>query len=236
MAGGRMADGRDGTGSSSGHISGGFSNLVALLALAISLASAGWSVFAFWKSSEIRPLAFEEVSFLNDKDVAQIQIEITIANLAYGDYDDVARVEEMTLQNGDRRLRFIARNTASVRPFPPGPDNSYPTLEHPCRWGGVGLEVCTRSDSPVVALPAGEVVIHYPLFELAYEDCGLDDCSFITHAQLSEFLQGEVRATYTVTTMRDGLHSVSCTLKTDAEQAAYYASVGWFSSACENVS
>lgn len=224
-----MAEGRDAGKSTSG----GFSNLVALLALAISLASAGWSVFAYVKSSEVRPLQFEEVNFLNEEGVAQIQIEITIANLAYGDYDDVARTEEIVLENGDQRLRFVARGTASLRWLSPGPNNSYPTLAHPCRWGGVGLAACTLSDSPVVALPAGEVVIHYPLFELAPEDCGLEDCGSISPAQLGAFLQGDVRATYAVTTMRDGVHTVSCMLKTTAEEAAYYGGAGWFNPGCE---
>ncbi len=224
-----MAEGQN----SSGSTSGGFSNLVALLALAISLASAGWSVFAYVKSSEIRPLQFEEVNFLNEENVAQIQIEITIANLAYGDYDDVARTEEIILENGERRLRFVARSTASLRWLSPGPNDAYPTLAHPCRWGGVGLAACTLSDSPVVALPAGEVVIHYPLFELAPEECGRDDCSFITPAQLGAFLQGDVRVTYAVTTMRDGVHTVSCMLKTTPEETAYYSGAGWFNPGCE---
>lgn len=213
--------------------SGGFSNLVAILALAVSLASAGWSVFAYVKSSEIRPLPFEEVNFLNDRGVAQVQIEITIANLAYGDYDDVARAEEIMLENGGKRLRFVARNTTSLREIPALADNTYPPIEHPCRWGGVGLAACTSSDSPVAALPAGEVVIHYPLFELAPEDCGLEECGFVTPAQLGAFLQGEVRVTYAITTMRDGVHAVSCILKTSAEEAAYYGNAGWFSSGCE---
>lgn len=224
-----MAEGRDAGKSTSG----GFSNLVALLALAISLASAGWSVFAYVKSSEIRPLPFEEVNFLNDRGVAQIQIEVTIANLAYGDYDDVARAEELLLAKGDQRLRFVARNTVRVRENPANADSTYPALEHPCRSGGAGLAVCIESDSPVAALPAGEVVIHYPLFELAPGDCGMDDCSFISPAQLGAFLQGDVHATYTVTTMRDGVHTVSCMLKTTAEEAAYYGGGGWFNPGCE---
>ncbi len=213
--------------------SGGFSNLVAILALAVSLASAGWSVFAYVKSSEIRALPFEEVNFLSDRGVAQIQIEITVANLAYGDYDDVARAEEILLVKGDQHLRFVARNTVSVREIPANADGAYPTLEHPCRWGGTGLAVCMQSDSPVAALPSGEVVIHYPLFELAPEDCGIDDCSFITPARLGAFLQGDVRVTYQVNTMRDGMHTASCTLKTAPEDAAYYDSAGWFSRGCE---
>lgn len=224
-----MAEGRDAEKSTSG----GFSNLVALLALAISLASAGWSVFAFWKSSEIRPLPFEEVNFLNEKGVGQIQIEVTVANLAYGDYHDVARVEEVILEKGGQRLRFDARSAASVRQVQPDENNTYPTLEHRCRWGGEGLEVCGISDSPVVALPAGGVVTHYPLFELAYEDCGRDDCEFISTQDLSAFLQGDVRLTYVVKTLRDGDHPYSCMLRITADEVRYYQDAGWFNPGCK---
>lgn len=222
-----MAEGR--------NTSGGFSSLVAMLALAISLASAGWSVFAYVKSSEIRPLQFEEVYFLNEENVAQIQIEITVANLAYGDYDDVARTEEITLENGDQRLRFVARAEAIVTLVSPPEDGVYPRLQHPCRWGGLALMVCTKSESPVVALPAGEVAIHYPIFELAYDDCGRASCETLTRAELAEFLVGDVRVTYAVTTMRDGVQTVSCGLKIPPENAAYYRDVGWFNPGCEGV-
>lgn len=215
------------------RISGVFSGLIAILALLVSLASAGWSVWAYYKSSEITPLPFEEITFINDDDTVQAAIEISVANLAYGEFDDVARDQVLTLSDGERRLRFVARHTASLRESSVGPDGVPETLEYPCRSAGIGIAACVISESPVTSLPAGGVVTMNPVFELATTDCGVANCRDFLVEQMAEFLAGNVIATYSVETLRDGARSWSCRLDTTQEGLDYYRNVGWYNPPCQ---
>jgi len=214
------------------RISGIFSGLIAILALAVSLASAGWSVFAYIKSSEVSALPFEGVTFINDAGVAQIALEVSVANLAYGEYDDVARDQFLTLHTGERQIRFVARQIASVRPLSVNAEGVAETLEYPCRLAGNVIAACVTSETPVVSLPAGGVVTIHPIFELAPNNCGLDDCRVLDAQALAALLTPATTATYTVVTMRDGERAWSCPLAVDAEGAAFLAAAGWYNPPC----
>jgi hypothetical protein len=215
------------------RISGIFSGLIAILALAVSLASAGWSVFAYWKSSEVSPLAFEEVTFISESGVAKVAVEVTVANLAYGEYDDVARTQYLDLHNGERRLRFVARAAASLRQRGVAADGTLEVLEYPCHEAGAGIAACIISESPVVSLPAGGVTTTYPVFELAGSDCGLDNCDVLLVGQLAEFLTENTTVTYTVVTMRDGERSWGCALDITRAGIDYLPTTGWYNPACK---
>lgn len=216
--------------------SGIFSNIVALFALAISLVSAGWSAFAYVKSSEVRPFPVEEIAVFSEDGVPQILVEVTIANLAYGEYHDVARAQELIIDTGEHRLRFVARKLANLNLLRPNADNSYPMPEYPCYRGGVGLAVCPLSEIPVVSLPAGQVATITPVFELAESNCGIDDCYGLSIATLGEMMTGSLDLTYSVSTMRDGVRSVSCKLTVSPEDAQYFTGeTGWFNPRCEGV-
>lgn len=212
-----------------------FSNIVALAALVISLASAGWSAFAYVTSSEVRPLPMEEVVLFSEEGVPQVRIEMTLSNLAYGDYHDVARHQILLLDTGERTLRFVARRTASLGLLRAREDGTYAPPDYPCYAGGLGLMVCPVSETPVVSLPAGEVVTLTPVFELADRECGLDNCVNVSLAELGAAIEGPVIVTYSVETMRDGVRSVSCELTVTAEQVQYFTQVaGWFNPRCES--
>lgn len=213
-------------------ISGVFSGLIAILALAVSLASAGWSVFAYWKSSEIRPLEYEGITFIDDDGVVQIALEVTLANLAYGEYDDVARDQELVLHSGDRMLRFVAREAASLRERTLSEEGVPEALQYPCREAGNIVVACVISETPVVSLPAGGVVTTYPVFELAESNCGLDDCSALTLPQLAGFLTEQTTVTYKVITMRDGEHNRPCHLAVTRDGVDYLASSRWYNPRC----
>lgn len=215
------------------RISGIFSGLIAILALMVSLASAGWSVWAYYKSSEVTPLPFEEITFISESGVAKVAIEITVANLAYGEYDDVARTQYLDLFNGERRLRLVARSAASLRQRGVEADGTPEVLEYPCHEAGLGIASCVISESPVVSLPAGGVTTTYPVFELAGEDCGLDDCNVLLVDQLAAFLTETTTARYTVITMRDGERTWGCTLDVTQEGIDYLPTVGWYNPACK---
>lgn len=215
------------------RISGVFSGLIAILALLVSLASAGWSVWAYYKSSEVTPLPFDEITFISEAGVAKVAVEVTVANLAYGEYDDVARTQYLDLFNGERRLRFVARAAASLRQRGYASDGTPEVLEYPCHEAGVGIASCVISESPVVSLPAGGVTTTYPVFELAGEDCGLADCNVLQVTQLAEFLTETTTATYTVVTMRDGERSWGCALDVTQEGIDYLPATGWYNPACK---
>lgn len=215
------------------RISGVFSGLIAILALAVSLASAGWSVWAYYKSSEVTPLPFEEITFISESGVAKIAIEVTVANLAYGEYDDVARTQYLDLFNGERRLRFVARTAASLRQRGYATDGTPEALQYPCHEAGDGIAACVISESPVVSLPAGGVTTTYPVFELAGEDCGLDECNMLLVDQMAAFLTETTTVTYTVVTMRDGERSWGCTLDVTREGIDYLPRTGWYNPACD---
>ena len=213
-----------------------FSTMLALLALAVSLASAGWSVFAYWKSSEVRPLPFREIAIVNEGTVAQISLEVSIANLAYGEYDDVARDQFLLLDNGQRQLLFVARESATVRDIGVNTEGVVETLQYPCRNAGRGVAACVTNESPVVSLPAGAVETIHPLFELAEKNCGLEACYYITVEQLAEFLTGDVVVTYTAATMRDGYHALpACRLELRDGDQDFLRANGWFRTSCAEI-
>ncbi len=215
------------------RISGIFSGLIAILALAVSLASAGWSVFAYIKSAEVSALPFEEITIINDEGVAQIALEISVANLAYGEYDDVARDQILMLDTGQRQLRFVARELASIRPLSIAEDGAPEVLEYPCRRAGNVVVACVLSETPVVSLPAGGVVTIHPIFELDRDNCGLEDCSSLGYDQLAALLTENVTVTYTVVTMRDGDRSWSCALDISQDGIAYLADSRWYNPPCK---
>jgi hypothetical protein len=209
------------------------STMLALLALAVSLASAGWSVFAYWKSSEVRPLPFTELAIITEGPVAQISLEVSIANLAYGEYDDVARDQFLLLDNGQRQLLFVARESASVRDVGVDTQGVAETLQYPCRKAGEGVAACVSNESPVVSLPAGAVETIHPIFEIAEQNCGLESCVYVTAQQVAEFLTGAVNVTYTVVTMRDGNHALpTCRLDLREGDQAFLVANGWFRTSC----
>lgn len=216
------------------RISGFFSGTIALVALAVSLASAGWSVFAYWKSSEVSVLPFEEVTFINDTGVAQLALEVSVANLAYGEFDDVARDQYLTLDTGAHQLRFVARQLATLHPLRTNAEGAV-DLEADCRIAGEGIMACVESETPVVSLSAGDVVTMHPVFELARRNCGLEHCRPLSPTQLSELLTDATVATYTVVTMRDGERTWSCPLDINREGANYLSVIGWYNPTCKEV-
>jgi hypothetical protein len=209
-----------------------FANVLASLALAVSLASAGWSVYAFAMSSEVRALRFDEVNFFSEESVPQLKIDVTLANLAYGDFDDVAQRQELLLDVGERTLLFVAMRQGNLALVRPDPEGGYPVPQFPCYAGGVGLAVCPVSDIPTASLPAGEIVTLTPVFELAEAGCGLDDCTGATLATIAPMLEGTTRVTYRVHTMRDGVQTATCDLHLTAEDVDYLRSVGWTNPRC----
>lgn len=210
-----------------------FANVVASLALAVSLASAGWSVYAFALSAEVRVLPFSHVNFLSQAGVPQIQIDATLANLANGEFDDVAQRQTLEIAVGGRTLKFEAIGQASTSFVTPAADGSYPAPEFPCYWGGVGVLACPKEAGAVVALPAGEIVTPAVLFELTQNDCGLEPCVGVTLATLAPLLTGDAQVTYTVHTLRDGAQSLTCAMSLSKANTDYFAAVGWTNPACE---
>jgi hypothetical protein len=204
-----------------------FANIIAAIALIVSLSGAAWSVYAFIISSEVRVLPIDEVIFMGDEGVPQIKVDVTLANLAYGDFDDIAESQDIDLQNGDRTVHFVAMRQASVRL---GPQRSQDSGD--CYSGAQGLIACITSDTPVVALEAGKIVTTSPIFELAETNCGLQNCTAPTRADLAAIMRGRVHFTYRVHTLRDHVRTFSCDLEMSADDVSYFTSVGFTNPRC----
>jgi hypothetical protein len=215
------------------------SGIVAILALTVSLATAGWSAFAFFRSSEIRPLPFEYFQFVNESGVPQLVVQVPVANLAYGPYDDVARVQTITIRNGERELHFVARDEVRIERIPYDGEGPAPALGGDCYYGGALqselIRVCKRSESPVAQLPAGQVAVLTPLFELRRQDCGLDHCrgAELQFNDFVESLRGDITITYEVRPLRDRDRvAEACTFRFTEEHAELYRISGWFGAYC----
>lgn len=211
------------------------SDIIASLAMLVSLASAGWSVYGYVKSSEIRTLPLEQVTFLRDNtagaNIPQIWVEPTLVNLAIGDYGDVIEAQSVTLESGTTKLVFVPKFAADVRVSDLAIEDA-PSPDDRCYVGGQKLLVCERDDAPKVgAISPGQALSLTPLFELASEECGLPECA-MTFEQLTALLEKPVKLTYTARTLRDGEHAITCDTTLSGEQVRYLRALHWLTTGC----
>lgn len=213
------------------------STLIALIALLISLSGTAWGVYAFVLSSQIKVLPLEEteVMFFNqdgvDEGNALIKLEVSLANLAYGKYDDVARRQELIVEANGHRLRFVANSLKTVN-LRDRVDGNLPPLGPGCFAGGDVVAVCPVADSPVTALPAGGAVTITPVFSLADRNCGLESCGYITPRAFIELIRGDVKLTYNVYTVHDHVRSATCNISMDETHANYFLRSGYTNPRC----
>mgnify|MGYP000884397826 CR=1 FL=1 len=203
----------------------------------MSLSGAAWGIYGFILSSQVRvlPLEESEVMFFNQDTAAQIKLEVSLANLAYGKYDDVALRQELIVEANGRRLRFIATGLKTVNQRPHGPDGNLLPLAPGCFSGGDIISVCNVADSPVTALPAGGAETITPVFDLASRDCGLEHCGYLTPQALVDLIKGDVKLTYNVYTARDHVRSATCNIHMDQRHADYYVAHGYTNPRCLGV-